>query len=175
MGRLLLLFAAALSLAWSPAAFAKVVVTFHSFNGSVLVGRYPHAFVAFDGTLADGTKVRENYGFSAKSVTPAILSGPVDSVVFSEKDKWLKKTNRHFSVTVSDAKFREMKDEIFRWANAPPKFYDLEKRNCIHFVGRMAEMVGLKVEYPSDMLRRPRNWLNHVSGLNPRLGAKPVD
>ena len=60
------------------------------------------------------------------------------------------------------------------WRDAPGKYYDLDTRNCIHFVGRMAEIVGLKVDYPDDMLRRPKKWLNHITALNPKLGAKLI-
>ena len=44
--------------AFAQPAEAKVEVSFHSFNGSVLFGRYPHTFVVFEGTLEDtGTPV----------------------------------------------------------------------------------------------------------------------
>ena len=60
------------------------------------------------------------------------------------------------------------------WRNAPGKYYDLDTRNCIHFVGRIAQLGGLKVDYPKNLLRKPRAWLNHVSELNPQLGAKAI-
>ena len=160
---------------WPAAAQAKVQVTFHSFNGSIFFGRYPHTFVAFDGTLDQtGEQVHENYGFSAKSASPAVLRGPVAHVIMSEKAKYLTSTNRHFTITVSDETYRQMKAEMIAWRDAPGKFYDLDTRNCIHFVGRMAELAGLKVDYPDDMLRKPKAWLNHITRLNPQLGAKPI-
>ncbi|GAB5348464.1 hypothetical protein [Alteriqipengyuania sp. 357] len=165
---------ALVALAWSHAAFAEVRMSFHSFDGSVLFGRYPHAFVVLDGTLDDGTKVDENYGFTAKHTTTAILNGPVEHAILSESDKSVRSTNRHFTVTLSDAQYARIKREISAWENAPGKFYDLDRRNCIHFVGRMAQLAGLKVTYPSSMLRRPKAWLNHVGKLNPKLGAKPL-
>lgn len=175
MQRLLSIFLALLAAFWAIPAAADVTVHFQSFNGSVVFGRYPHTFVVFEGELDDGTKVYENYGFSAKTASPAVLSGPVKHVVVSEKEKYIKKTNRHFSVTVDDATFLKMRAEVFRWRDAPGKFYDLDTNNCIHFVGKMAQMAGLKVNYPKKMLRRPKKWLNHVTGLNPKLGAKPID
>ena len=45
------------ALALAGPAAAEVRISFHSFNGSVVVGRYPHAFVVFEGTLADGTRI----------------------------------------------------------------------------------------------------------------------
>lgn len=163
------------SLAFAPSAEAKVRVSFHSFNGSVLFGRYPHTFVVFEGTLDDtGQTVDENFGFTAKNVTPAILAGPVEHVIWVEEDKWIAKTNTHFTLTVDDATYRKMRAEVEAWRNAPGKYYDLDTRNCIHFVGKIAQIGGLKVDYPKELLRKPRAWLNHVSALNPRLGAGPV-
>ena len=57
----------------------------------------------------------------------------------------------------------------------PGKYYELDTRNCIHFVGRIAELGGLTVAYPRKMIRKPKQWLNHVTSLNPQLGATPVD
>lgn len=160
---------------WAAAAQAEVRVTFHSFDGSVLFGRYPHTFVSMEGTLDDGTAVKENYGFSAKSAGPAVLAGPVEHIVMTEKDKYLRSTNRHFTVTVEDEAFHDIRREMIRWRDAPGKYYDLDTRNCIHFVGAIARIVGLRVEYPKNMLRRPKAWLNHVATLNPQLGAKQID
>ena len=161
--------------AFAQPAEAKVRVSFHSFNGSVLFGRYPHTFVVFEGTLEEtGQKVEENFGFTAKSVGPAILNGPVTHMIWVEEPKWIGKTNRHFTLTVDDATYRKMRAEVEAWRNAPGKYYDLETRNCIHFVGKIAQIGGLKVDYPKNLLRKPRAWLNHVSALNPQLGARSI-
>lgn len=157
-------------------ALAQVRVSFHSFNGSVLGGRYPHTFVVFEGSLDDtGDKVNENFGFASRKVSPAILRGPVESMVISEESKYVQSTNRHFTIPISDATYRAMRAEIERWRNAPGKFYDLSSRNCIHFVGKMAMMAGLKVEYPKNLLRKPKAWLNLITTLNPQLHAKQID
>jgi hypothetical protein len=173
MVRFVRFLAALLALVTATAAAAEVRVTFHSFNGSMPFGRFPHAFVAFDGTLdATGEQVKENFGWSAKNISPAVLSGPVYGVILVEKDKWLTKTNRHFTVTLTDAQYRTLRAEVERFRTAPGKYYSLDDRNCIHFVGRMAEILGLKVDYPPEMLRKPRQWLNYIGNLNPKLGAK---
>lgn len=173
MIRFLRFLAALLALVTATAAMAEVRVTFHSFNGSMPFGRFPHAFVAFDGTLdATGERVKENFGWSAKNLSPAVLRGPVYGVILVEKDKWLTKTNRHFTIALSDAEYRKLRAEVEAFRTHPGKHYSLENRNCIHFVGRMAELLGLKVEYPPEMLRKPRQWLNHMGTLNPKLGAR---
>jgi hypothetical protein len=175
MQRFVSLFLTLAALCWSPAAFAEVTVSFHSFNGSVMFGRYPHTFVVLEGTLeADGTPIDENYGFSAKRVSPAILRGPVEHTILIEKAKWLKKTNRHFTVSITDAKYREIKALMQAWRDAPGRYYDLDTRNCIHFVGAIGRLVGLSVNYPENMLRRPKKWLNHITARNPHLGAAPI-
>jgi len=167
---------ALLALVWSGAALAEVRIHFHSFDGSVLWGRYPHTFIVLEGTLdATGEAVNENYGFSARRVTPAILSGPVEHMVLVETERNVRNTNRHFTLELTDRQYRRIVAEVRAWQNAPGRYYDLEKRNCIHFVGRMAEILGLEVDYPDDMLRRPKKWLNHVTRMNPELGAKVID
>lgn len=175
MRRILALFLALFSFAWAMPAAADVEVSFRSFNGSMFFGRYPHTFIEMKGTLeSTGEKIDENYGFTADKVTPAVLSGPVKHRISIEPQKWIDKTNRHFTVTVSDAKYLEIKREVEKWRNAPGKYYDLDERNCIHFVGRIAQLVGLQVDYPKKMLRKPKAWLNYLTGKNPRLGAKPI-
>ncbi|MEZ5680724.1 MAG: hypothetical protein R3E14_05450 [Erythrobacter sp.] len=172
MGRILRLLLGCLALLSASAAMADVRVSFHSFNGSVLVGRYPHTFISLDGELSDGTKVHENFGFSAKNISPAILTGPVKHIILVEKEKWITKTNRHFTVTVDDEGYRNLVAEVERWRNAPGKYYDLDKRNCIHFVGAIASLLGATVDYPEKLMRKPRAWLNRVVANNPQLNGK---
>lgn len=163
------------ALAWSGTAMAAVEIHFHSFNGSVF-GRYPHTFIVLDGTLeADGSVIKENYGFSAVSSTAAILSGWTSHMVYVEKDNYVRKTNRHFSIQLSDEQYFRIVAEMRAWKDEPGKRYSLDERNCIHFVGQMASILGLKVEYPKNMLRRPKKWLNHLTSLNPQLGAEEID
>ena len=173
MIRFLRFLAALLALVTASTAFAEVRVSFHSFNGSMPFGRFPHAFVSFDGTLdSTGERVKENFGWSARTISPAVLGGPVHGVVLVEKDKWLTKTNRHFTVPLTDAEYRKLRAEVEAFRTHPGKYYSLAERNCIHFVGRMAELLGLKVDYPAEMMRKPRTWLNHIGDLNPKLNAK---
>ncbi|MDE1468447.1 hypothetical protein [Aurantiacibacter sp. D1-12] len=177
--KLITRFLAALVLALSglgvatPAA-AEVEVHFHSFNGSVLWGRYPHTFVVFEGTLADGTRVNENYGFSARSSAEAITSGPAEHMILSETANTIANTNRHFSVTVNDRQYRRLRAEVIAWRDYPGDYYDLDENNCIHFVARMATLVGLSADVPETYLRRPKAWLNYITRRNPQLGASEI-
>ncbi len=163
------LFIVLVGLLWAPAVQADVQLSFHSFNGSIFFGRYPHTFVVLEGELDDGTPIAENYGFSAKRATPAVLRGPVEHMILVEDAKWIGKTNRHFTVTIDDAKYWALRKEVDRWRDAPGRFYDLGTRNCIHFVGTIAKIVGVRVDYPKNMLRRPKSWLNHIVERNPEV------
>ncbi|MEO1488116.1 MAG: hypothetical protein AAFR88_01590 [Pseudomonadota bacterium] len=176
MKRILSRFALLIMLLWSGPAMAEVQIHFHSFNGNVFWGRYPHTFIVLEGTLEEtGEVVNENYGFSARRVSPAILSGPVEHMVLAESQKNVRKTNRHFSLTLTDREYIRVVQLVRSWQDAPGKFYDLEKRNCIHFVGEIARLLGLKVSYPKDMLRRPKRWLNYITSINPGLNARLID
>lgn len=175
MRRFLTLLAALTALFWSLPASAQVMLSFHSFNGSMFFGRYPHAFVVLDGTLdSTGQKVHENYGFSAATVGPAVLTGPVKSEILVEDEKWIHKTNTHFTIPISDETYHRIIAEVHRWSDPVKMPYDLQRRNCIHFVGRIAEIAGLSVDFPKKLLRKPRGWLNHISVLNPQLHAKQI-
>jgi hypothetical protein len=167
--RLLSLVLTALALGWSSAAVSGVTVSFQSFNGSVLFGRYPHTFVVLEGTADSGTPVSENYGFTAKRVTPAILSGPVEHLITTEKAKYVASTNRHFTIELTGSQYRRIQQEVAAWRGQPGKYYDLDNRNCIHFVGRIAELAGLKVSYPKTMMRKQRAWLDHIAAMNPEV------
>ena len=156
-------------------AHAEVQIHFHSFNGSVLWGRLPHTFIVLDGTLEEtGEQVNENYGFSARSSAAAITKGWAEHMVLHESEKNVRNTNRHFSITLTDQQYRMIVAEVRAWQTEPGKRYSLDERNCIHFVGRMAQLLGVKVDYPEKMLRRPKKWLNHITQMNPQLGAKVI-
>ncbi|PLK27590.1 hypothetical protein [Novosphingobium sp. TH158] len=156
-------------------ASAQVLLSFHSFNGSYLGGRYPHAFIVLEGTLADGRQVRENYGYSTSASALSALNGPVPGIIQVEKDKYIRSTNRHFTVPLSDAQYQAIVAEVNAWKDAPgQKRYLLDKRNCIHFVARIAQMVGIRADVPQNLVRRPKLWLNLVTRLNPQLGAREI-
>ena len=176
MRRLASLILALVALAWSAGAAAEVRMSFHSFNGSLFFGRYPHTFVVLEGTLEKtGAPIEENYGFTAKSASPAVLRGPVEHAILIEEDKYIRDTNRHFTVPLTDAQYWQVRAEVAKWRDAPGRYYDLDTRNCIHFVGAMAQIAGLRIDYPESLLRKPKSWLNRVARMNPQLGAKQID
>src|SRR3546814_20915850 len=73
--RLILLSLLMLCAGLATSARAEVVVSFYSHDFG---DRFPHAFIVMTGTLdATGEVVDVNYGFTATSVSPAILFGSV--------------------------------------------------------------------------------------------------
>lgn len=176
MTRFLAVFVSALIALLPLPAAAQVLLSFHSFNGSYLGGRYPHAFIVLEGTLeGSGARVHENYGYSTSCSALSALSGDCPGVIQVEKEKYIASTNTHFTLPISDAQYRAIIAEVAAWRDAPgQKRYRLDHHNCVHFVARIAQMLGLKAEVPQDMVRRPKLFLNLVTRLNPQLGAKEI-
>ena len=157
-------------------AEARVTVLFHSFNGSLFTGRYPHTFVELSGTLdGDGRVIHENYGYTGDGTAMQALAGPMRGTIHVEEEGYLKNTNIHFAVPISDAQYFAIRQEIERWRNGPESTYNLETHNCVNFVARIAEMVGLKAQVPRNLEKKPKAWLNYLTGLNPQLHAKPIN
>jgi len=167
--RRLALVAALLSSLHSP-AWAAVEVAFYSreLGGN----NFPHAFVVLNGTVdATGEAVDTSLGFTAKAVTPAILFGSVGGEIVVEGERQIARSDRQFAVTLTDAQYAEVMAVVERWRNRAQPSYNLSRRNCIHFVGEVAAAAGLRVDYPRNLLRRPRSFLQHVRSLNPQLAT----
>ena len=160
----LLLFCAGLT---NPAR-AEVVVSFYSHDFG---DRFPHAFIALKGKVdATGEVVDVNYGFTASSVSPAILLGSVKGEVQTSKTDYIAKSDRQFDVTVDDATYARLMAKVAEWRDREQPSYSLNKRNCVHFVMELAEVVGLQVNRKSKLFKKPKSFLIEVKGLNPRLG-----
>lgn len=153
-------------------ARAEVIVSFYSHDFG---DRFPHAFIVMKGTVdATGEAVDSNYGFTAVSVSPAILFGSVKGKVESSKPDYIAKSDRQFDVTVDDATYASVLARVAEWRDREQPSYSLNKRNCVHFVMELAETVGLKVNRKSKLFKKPKSFLVEVRGLNPQLTAPPV-
>lgn len=156
-----------LTLLTPAAACAAVQVHFYSREFG---NQFPHAFVIVEGTLdAGGAKVSANYGFTAINVTPGILLGSVKGAVEPLKPGYLAKSDRKFTVTLDDAGYARLMRKIGEYKALKQPNYNLDKRNCVHFVMDLAETVGLKVNRNSKFFRKPRSFLEEVQALNPGL------
>jgi hypothetical protein len=157
-------------------ALAAVEIAFYSreLGGN----NFPHAFVALRGTVdSTGEVVDTSYGFTAKSVTPALLFGSVSGEVVVEGPEQIARSDRQFAVTLTDEQYRAVQGVIDTWRNREQPSYNLNRRNCVHFVAELAQTVGLRVEYVGRLMKRPRSFLQHVRSLNPQLTrqAPPIE
>ena len=163
--RLLAVLAAVLlSLTAAPAA-AAVQITFYSHE---LGSSFPHAFILVQGTLdRGGPRIDEDYGFTAKSISPAILMGAVKGeVVTDNKPGYTRSSNRHFTLTVSDAEYDRAMAVVERWRTRAQPSYDLGSRNCIHFVAEIAASIGMRADTPRRLMRKPRSYLDYLTEGN---------
>lgn len=169
--RALALLAAALFALASAPAWSAVSITFYSkeFGTS-----FPHAFVVVEGTLdRGGPPIEEDYGFTARTISPAILWGKVSGKVISDHTpSYVKASDRHFTLTVTDAEYDRAMATVERWRTARQPSYDLDRHNCVHFVAEIATSVGLTAD-TSRLMKKPRSFLEAVTGANrARLEAR---
>ena len=156
----------------SAPAWAAVEIAFYSreLGGN----NFPHAFVSLRGTLdSTGEAVDESYGFTAKAVSPAILFGSVAGEVVVEGPRQIARSDRQFALMLSDDQYREVMAVVEEWRSRPQPSYNLNRRNCVHFVAELARTVGLRVEDAERLMKRPRSFLQHVRALNARSLPAP--
>jgi len=166
MPRFLLTFLALLSFCFAPLQ-AAVTVSFYSHDFG---DRFPHAFVVLRGTVdATGEVVDANYGFTATSISPAILFGSVKGEVQSQKAEYIEKSDRQFDVVVDDTTYARLMAKVAEWRDRNQPSYSLNKFNCVHFVMELAEVAGLKVNRQSKFFKKPKSFLVEVRELNPEL------
>lgn len=153
-----------LFLAAAPVA-AAVQITFYS---KELGASFPHAFVILEGTLdRTGERIAEDYGFTAKTVSPAILMGRVKGEVVSDhKPDYVRASDKHFTLTISDEDYDRVIATIERWRTAKQPSYSLDKANCIHFVGEIATSLGMDGSPRKGLMRRPRSFLEALTAEN---------
>lgn len=161
-----LILATVLALA-APQAQAEVVATFYSHDFG---DHFPHAFVKLKGTVdSTGQMVDTNYGFTAASLSPAILMGPVKGIIESQNAKYIASSNAHFSVRLSDVDYMRMMALVEKWRVMPGRSYNLNKRNCVHFAMEAAALLGITVNRNSKFFKKPKTFLLEVMRLNPGL------
>ena len=101
-------------LAITPApALAAVEISFLSkeFGSS-----FPHAYIAIEGTLdRGGERIGANYGFTATQVSPAILLGSVRGEIMSVDAGYMRRSDRHFTIALSDAEYDRVMATVESW------------------------------------------------------------
>jgi hypothetical protein len=162
--RLRLALAAAVGILAVPAqpVCAAVTLTFLSRDLGV---DFPHAFVETAGATDAQPQIviHANYGFTAKTVTPAILMGSVGGEIMSVSDDYVRGSDRHFSIRLSDAQYADFLRLLDSWRNIPSPSYNLHKRNCVHFVKAVADFVGLSTDHTESLMLKPRSFLDEIA------------
>ena len=141
---------------------AAVRLTFYSkeFGSS-----FPHAFVAVRST-ADGKDVEATYGFTAKTISPAVLMGSVAGAVVPAAPEYVARSERHFSLDLSDQEYAQVMAVVEAWRLAPQPSYNLARRNCVHFVAEIAAAIGLVGDLPRKLAKKPRSFLIWLTDQN---------
>jgi hypothetical protein len=171
MPRLAALAAAALLALTSAPAWAAVSITFYS---KELGASFPHAFVIVEGTLdRGGARIAEDYGFTAKAISPAILWGKVAGEVITDHSPgYVKGSDRHFTLVLTDSEYDRAMATVARWRSAKQPSYDLDRHNCVHFVAEIAASIGLAAD-TRRLMKKPRSYLETLTEANrARLEAR---
>lgn len=151
---------------FSVAARAEVTVTFYSHDFGK---NFPHAFFVAKGELSDGKKVDTGFGFTAINVSPGILFGSVKGHVKAPTADYIASSNPHFTVKISDKKYRDLLAVVQKWQAIPQKSYSLNKRNCVHFINDVIKALDLKTNLKTANWKKPRSFMEEVKKLNPFL------
>ncbi|WP_206433217.1 hypothetical protein [Sphingomonas sp. S-NIH.Pt15_0812] len=146
-------------------AQAAITMTFwsHEFGNE-----FPHAFFALRGVPdAGGAPVDVNYGFTAKSLTPAILFGTVRGRLDLATPSYMRRSDVQFSLVLTDAQYAAVLALVREWGETGDTRYNLNRRNCVHFVQEAARRAGLSGTDQPALMKKPRSYLRAVAAANP--------
>lgn len=148
-------------------AQAAVTITFWSRDFG---NTFPHAFFMLRGTPdAGGRPVDAAYGFTAKSLTPAILFGNVAGRVERPKPFYINGSHVRFSRTLTDAQYATILSLVREWhEETGDATYNLNKRNCVTFVREAARRAGLTIVDFPKLMKKPTGYLRAVAGAQPQ-------
>lgn len=169
--RLTAFLAAALLALTAAPGWAAVSITFYS---KELGASFPHAFVVLEGTLdRGGPRIEEDYGFTAKTISPAILWGKVSGEVITDHSVgYVRGSDRHFTLALTDSEYDRVMATIARWRAVKQPSYDLDRHNCVHFVAELAASVGLTAD-TRRLMKKPRSFIEALTEANrARLEAR---
>jgi hypothetical protein len=137
-------------------ASAAVEITFYARE---MGSQFPHGFVVLAGTLdRTGERIDVNYGFTATHVSPTILFGSVRGEVEPLEPGYVRGSEPHFRMTLSDAEYDQVVATVTRYGELRQPSYNLNRRNCVHFIADVATALGMQAELPRNLTRRPRSF-----------------
>jgi hypothetical protein len=144
-------------------ARAAVTMTFWSHE---LGNSFPHAFVTLRGIPdAGGAPVDVNYGFTARTLSPALLFRPVAGKLEVATANYIRSSDAQFSVVMTDTQYAAIIALAAEWGGSNSQ-YRLGDRNCVHFVQEAARRVGLTGLDQLKLMKRPRSFLKAIAVAN---------
>lgn len=145
------------------AARAEVRLTFWSHDTT---NYFPHAFFTMKGTLdATGQVVDDSYGFTLNSIGPSALFGSVPAHMDRTNKKYIRNSDPQFRVTITDAQYASIMTQVAEWS-APGSKWNLNRRNCVHFVAETARRAGLTVVEDKRLMKKPKSFTKSLIPLN---------
>ena len=118
------------------------------------------------GITVDGKPVEESYGFTAKTITPALLWGPVPGRIDLTTKGYMAASNKLWSVIVPDEAYPRLKALVQRYAVKPGSIYRMNERNCVHFVAEAASVIGMRLPDGHGMMKRPTSYMMAIAAAN---------
>jgi hypothetical protein len=165
--RILRLFLVLLSFGWSAVASAQVDISFYSKD---MASSFPHAYVRLTGTDdRTGEAIDSNFGFTPVSLGPGVLFGSVRGMIESAGPEYIARSDRHFTLRLTDEQYRKVLAIVEKWRNAPQPSYRLNGRNCVTFVADIATALGLSAPVIPKLMKKPRSYLDEITRLNSAL------
>jgi hypothetical protein len=158
-----------LLIGWGAAAQAQVEISFYSKD---MASSFPHAYIRLTGTDDQtGQPIDVNYGFTPVSLGPGILFGSVKGMIESAGPEYIARSDRHFSLKLTDDQYRRVIAIVGKWRDAPQPSYRLSGRNCVDFVAEVAVALGLQAPVIPKLMKKPKSYLNRIGELNSDLIA----
>ena len=157
------LLASLLALVAGP-AFAAVEIRFYS---KELGASFPHAFVELEGVDdRTGKRIHDNFGFTAKAISPAILMGSVTGEVMRVDAAYVRGSHRHFSFMLTPQELDRVQATIEKWRQLKQPSYNLNRQNCVFFVADVAATLGMKADTPKALMKKPTSYSESLVAAN---------
>ena len=145
-------------------AEADVRMTFWSRDTS---NYFPHAFITLKGTLdATGEVIDTSYGFTLDDIGPAALFGSVRAHIDVTNKKYIRDSDAQFQIRITDAQYAAIRAQVDDWGAAGSR-WNLNRRNCVHFVAEAARRAGLVVVEDKHLMKKPKSFIRSLIPLNP--------
>jgi hypothetical protein len=87
-------------------------------------------------------------------------------MIESASPKYIARSDRHFSLPLSEEQYRKVLAIVEKWRTAPQPSYRLEGRNCVTFVAEVAATLGLNAPIIPKLMKKPKSYLNAITDMN---------